>query len=342
MISPHNKAFLSLSLSFSLFFSLDSPLSAVVKYSFLFSFCTNISAHLISAHIISAHLVISTTSPMKTENPEDAQTGEDLDLPDSERPGIRPQDFGFIPPAMRPASPRAPPTRTETITVYLGRLHHRAYNVTRPNADYRSVPLPIMRPGSPDQQHVRRPSVNEFVRGPQRRDFVEECVAAREVDGHVSNINFPDADYRRLDREMMSRRSSPPRPPNLRRARRGDNHLSDSDISLLSLGSPLASLSTSDYLRASSSSSSSSSSASSSRGRRHGQKHHRSSSKRHSRHLDGIRAPVILSVDAPLGNDTSWSDPSSPRSQRSAASSLGGMFALDEELVCFPSCPLDL
>jgi hypothetical protein len=180
-----------------------------------------------------------------------------------------------------------------------------------------------MLPGSPDQQRVRHPSVSEFVRGPQRRDFVEECVAARAVDGNISNTNFPDTDYRRLDRET---RRSYPRPPELQRTRRG-NHLSDSDISLLSLGSPLTSLSSLDPLRVSSSLSSSSS-----RGTR--QPRRRSSSRRYSRYLNGIRAPVILSVDAPLGNDTSWSEPASPRLQRSTASSLGGVFALDEELVC--------
>ncbi|KAH8690210.1 hypothetical protein BGW36DRAFT_433161 [Talaromyces proteolyticus] len=250
-------------------------------------------------------------------DPEDPNEGSDLGLSDSERPGLRPQYFDFLPPDHIPKSPPIPTTRAETITVTLGNVEV-PYTGMKQNMDYRNVPSPIMQPRSPDQRR-RQPSLKEFRKGPQRRDFVEECVATNTV------VNIPQ------NEEDYTYPSPLPPPQHAEFTRRAVNlmdHPSNSDISLFHIGSPVASIASAR--RPPSFDLPVSDAASSPPIRSY--TNHPNTERQFIWRLNGVCAPAILSVDAPVSNDTSWSEPSTPRSGGSGKSSLGGVFALDEEL----------
>jgi hypothetical protein len=335
-------------LPLDLFLSTCTQLSILSEYSILslkpsFSSLRSCPSteSLPSSTLLLAMSPFQATHASRVIDPEDPDEGEDLDLPDSERPGLRPEDFGFLPPShIRPRSP-VPVTRAETITVTLGNWEHQV-TVTKPNADYRDVPSPILQPGSPPQR-PRKPSLAGFLKVPSRRD--------------------PDEDTRGLgilESSPAANNEQPfvPPSPALKIPERAVNfmsHPSNSDISVFNLGSPTQPLSFDEkeqqaeydsHLYSASPSppphprdlitpASGLSIMQSTHGLQSSSQTHTTGlqARRRLRHNETVRPPVILSVQVPQGNDVSWSAPVSPESKNLL--SPGVVFQLDEELnVC--------
>lgn len=289
-------------------------------------------------------------------DPEDPNEGEDLDLPDSERPGLRPSDFGLLPSDwVRSRSP-IPVTRTEPITVTLGNWDCQ-FTVIKPNVDYRDVPSPIMLPGSPPQR-AHKMSLSGFYKIPSRRDSVDDLSVARNIKGLNAGWEDQSKSHSAANNEQLP---VPPSPALKipERAVSFMNHPSNSDVSLLDLGSPTQPMAPTpaaspplpcdlrqERQSAEPSSVSSpfvprgfatlASDASIAQPANCWSSAHmlntRPASQIRLRRREGVRPPVILSVHAPQGNDVSWSAPDSPDSKRSGTPSPGVVFKLDEEL----------
>ncbi|OKL60676.1 hypothetical protein UA08_03958 [Talaromyces atroroseus] len=302
--------------------------------------CTSSSTRNIVMPSPQAIIIPGTSRTPRVIDPEDPDEGEDLDLPDSDCPGLRPQDFGFLAPDhIRPRSP-VPVTRAETITVTLGNWE-RQVTVIKPNADYRDIPSPIMQPGSPPQR-PRKPSLGNFYKAPSRRDSEEtHGLGILEESSVAANNNEP---------------SFLPPSPDLKipeRAVSFTNHPSNSDVSLFNLGSPNQPLSYDEKQQQQPQHRSAlDSTLQSSLPRSRGLAKLASSSltmqpvpnlrssyqmptarlpaRGQLRQNESIRPPVILSVQVPQGNDLSWSAPVSPESKKQT--SPGVVFELDEEL----------
>lgn len=304
-----------------------------------------------SAILSTCHLTMSPSQaisgPSRTSriiDPEDPEEGEDLDLPESQRPGLHPFDFGFLRPGyIQPDSP-VPVTRAEPITVTVG-VWKRQVTVVKPNADYRDVPSPIMLPGSPPQRSSK-PSLGEFYKVPSRRDPLPPNT--RETGG----LGISEYSTKTSDKHQ----SLPPSPALKvpERAVNFMNHPSNSDVSILNLGSPTQPLTSTSVVSSSLPSDKqeqpqhhSPQSASLSSSPRCSKGHITSApgpsviqsshnpgpsqllSRRRLGQHNEIRPPVILSVEVPDGNELSWSSPESPQSK---GTSPDGIFALDEEL----------